>query len=169
MQKSSNLKCTRQSRNYYVGNGYQCNMHIKKSKDKLIRVSSICFSFSCSLEFKISLVNKISSSNLWCLVPKVTFSSTRSTFRGYRLHFRHAFSDNLSRKNCIYLFFSEGVVTNPEILLIYNADRNFLFLPTGTVSLAGVASYIPSFVAIFHNYISFCRLSSIFKQIISKR
>ena len=66
------------------------------------------------------------------------------------------FSDNLSRKNCIYyLFFSEGTVTDPGILLVLNAVRVFLSLPTGRVSLERAADYISSFVAIFHKFISF--------------
>ena len=44
--------------------------------------------------------------------------------------------------------------------------RVFLSLPTGTVSLERAADYISSFVAIFHKFISFCRLDSIFKQIV---
>ena len=36
-------------------------------------------------------------------------------------------------------------------------------------TLVRVASYNPSFVAIFHKYISFCKLSCIFKKIILKQ
>ena len=80
------------------------------------------------------------------------------------------FPDSLSRKNCIiFLFFSVGTVTNPAILLVINAVQIFLSLPTGTISLARAADYIPSFFAILHNYISFCRLGNIFRQIILKK
>ena len=80
------------------------------------------------------------------------------------------FSDNLSQKNSIYhLFFSEGMVTNPAILLIIDAVRIFPTLPTSTVLLERAASYISSFVANFRKFISFCRLGSIFTQIISKK
>ena len=80
------------------------------------------------------------------------------------------FPENVSRKNCIYyLFFSEGTVTSLAILEVLNAFRIFLSLPSGTATLARVAGYIPNFVAIFHKYISFCQLGSIFKQIILKQ
>ena len=80
------------------------------------------------------------------------------------------FPENVSRKNCIYyLFFSEGTVTSPAILEVLNAFRIFQSLPSGTATLARVTGYIPSFVAIFHKYISFCQLGSIFKQIILKQ
>ena len=80
------------------------------------------------------------------------------------------FPENVSRKDCIYhLFFSEGTVTNPAIFEVLNAFRIFLSLPSGTATLARVAGYIPSFVAIFHKYISFYQLGSIFKQIILKQ
>ena len=79
------------------------------------------------------------------------------------------FPENVSRKNCIYyLFFSEGTVTSPAILEVLNAFRIFQSLPSGTASLARVAGYITSFVAIFHKYISFCQLGSNFKQFILK-
>ena len=80
------------------------------------------------------------------------------------------FPENVSRKNCIYyLFFSEGKVTSLAILEVLNAFRIFLSLPSGTASLARVAGYITSFVAIFHKCISFCQLGSNFKQIILKQ
>ena len=80
------------------------------------------------------------------------------------------FPENVSRKNCIYyLFFSEGTVTSPAILGVLNAFRIFQFLPSGTASLARVAGYITSFVAICHKCISFCQLGSNFKQIILKQ
>ena len=80
------------------------------------------------------------------------------------------FPENVSRKNCIYyLFFSEGTVTSLAILEVLNAFRIFQSLPSGTATLARVTGYIPSFVAIFHKYISFCQLGSIFKQIILKQ
>ena len=80
------------------------------------------------------------------------------------------FPENVSRKNLIYyLLFSEGTVTSPAILEVLNAFRIFQSLPSGTASLARVAGYIPSFVAIFHKCISFCQLGSIFKQIILKQ
>ena len=66
------------------------------------------------------------------------------------------FPDSFSRKSCIiFLFFSVGTVTNPAILLVINAVQIFLSLPTGAVSLARAADYIPNFVATLHNYISF--------------
>ena len=80
------------------------------------------------------------------------------------------FPENVSRKNLIYyLFFSEGTVTSPAILEVLNAFRIFQPLPSGTASLARVAGYITSFVAIFHKCISFCQLGSNFKQIILKQ
>ena len=79
------------------------------------------------------------------------------------------FPENVSRKNLIYyLLFSEGTVTSPAILEVLNAFRIFQSLPSGTASLARVAGYITSFVAIFHKYISFCQLGSNFKQFILK-
>ena len=76
------------------------------------------------------------------------------------------FPENVSRKNLIYyLFFSEGTVTSPAILEVLNAFRIFQPLPSGTASLARVAGYITSFVAICHTCISFCQLGSNFKQI----
>ena len=80
------------------------------------------------------------------------------------------FPENVSRKDYIYhLFFSEGTVTNPAIFEVLNAFRIFLSLPSGTATLARVAGYIPSFVAIFHKYISFCQLDINFKQFILKQ
>ena len=80
------------------------------------------------------------------------------------------FPENVSRKNCIYyLFFSEGTVTSLAILEVLNAFRIFQSLPSGTATLARVAGYIPSFVAIFHKYISFCQLGINFKQFILKQ
>ena len=67
------------------------------------------------------------------------------------------------------MFFSEGMVTNPAILLIIDAVRIFPTLPTSTVLLERAASYISSFVANFRKFISFFRLASIFTQIISKK
>ena len=58
------------------------------------------------------------------------------------------------------------MVTNPGILLVLNAVRVFLSLPTGTVSLERAADYISCFVAIFYKFVSFCRLDSIFQQIV---
>ena len=62
----------------YLSNGNQNKIerwkNQIKSKDEWIRGSSFFFSFSCSLEFKVSLLSKIGSSNLWCLVLKLTFS-----------------------------------------------------------------------------------------------
>ena len=49
--------------------------------------------------------------------------------------------------------------------LVLTAVRIFLSLPTGAVTLSWVAENIPSFFAIFHVYILFCRLGSIYKQI----
>ena len=95
--------------------------------------------------------------------------ANRNTFQVIACTSDTLFSENLSRKNCNYnLFPSEDTVTNPAVLLVLNAVRIFLSLPTGTVSLAWVADYIPNFFAIFYKYISFCRLGSIFKQIIWK-
>ena len=65
------------------------------------------------------------------------------------------------------MFFSEGMVTNPAILLIINAVS--IFPTLGTVLLERAAGYISSFVANFRKFISFCRLGSIFTQIISKK
>ena len=80
------------------------------------------------------------------------------------------FPENVSRKNLIYyLLFSEGTVTSPAILEVLNAFRIFQSLPSGTASLARVAGYITSFVAICHKCISFCQLGSNFKQIILKQ
>ena len=63
--------------------------------------------------------------------------------------FETLFSDNLSQKNFIYhLFFSEGMVTNPAILLVINAVRVFPSLPTGTVPLERDA-LLPIFVNSF--------------------
>ena len=53
--------------------------------------------------------------------------------------------------------------------MVLNAVQIFLSLPSVTATLVQVASYNPSFVAIFHKYISFCKLSSIFKKIILKQ
>ena len=93
--------------------------------------------------------------------------ATSNTFQVIAYTSDTLFSDNLCQKNCIYyLFFSEGTVTDPGILLALNAVRVFLPLPTGTVPLERTADYISSFVAIFHKFISFCRLDSIFKQIV---
>ena len=113
---------------------------------------------------------------LWDL-PEILRSSLTMIWKLIAIPFRviactsdTLFSENLSRKNCNYnLFPSEDTVTNPAVLLVLNAVRIFLSLPTGTVSLARVADYIPNFVAIFYKFISFCRLGSIFKQIIWKQ
>ena len=171
--KSKTLKCTRQSQKIIWVTIINRDIKIK---DKLIRVSS------CSLEFKVSLAIKIGCSNPWCLLFKVTFprfpwipevksnhdlKATSNTFQVIAYTSDTLFSDNLSQKNCIYyFFFSEGTVTDPGILLVLNAVRVFLSLPTGTVPLERTADYICSFVAIFHKFISFCRLDSIFKQIV---
>ena len=56
-KKSKNLKCTRQSQKIIWVTVINTDI---KSKDKLISVSSFFFSFSYSLEFKVSLLNKIS-------------------------------------------------------------------------------------------------------------
>ena len=61
-------------------------------------------------------------------------------------------------------FFLEGTVTHPAIWLVLSAVRIFLSLSTGAATLSWVAEYIPTFVAIFHKYISFSRLGSIFKK-----
>ena len=58
------------------------------------------------------------------------------------------------------MFFPEGMVTNPAILFAPNVVRIFLSLPTGRLH---------PFVVIFHEYISFRRLGSIFKKIILKQ
>lgn len=171
--KSKTLKCRRQPQKIIWGTIIIRDIKIK---DKLIRVSS------CSLEFKVSLAIKIGCSNPWCLLLKVTFPrfpwipevksnhdlrATSNTFQAIAYTSDTLFSDNLSRKNCIYyLFFSEGTVTDPGILLVLNAVRVFLSLPTGRVSLERAADCISSFIAIFHKCISFCRLDSIFKQIV---
>ena len=50
------------------------------------------------------------------------------------------FHDNLSRKNYnFYLFFFEGALVNPAILLVLKAAWIFLSLPTGTATLTRVA------------------------------
>ena len=61
------------------------------------------------------------------------------------------------------MFFSEGMVTNPVILLVINAVPIFPSLP-----IYG-ADWASRFVANFRKFISFCRLDSIFKQIIWKQ
>ena len=171
--KSKTLKCTRQSQKIIWVTIINRDIKIK---DKLIRVSS------CSLEFKVSLAIKLGCSNPWCLLLKVTFprfpwipevksnhdlKATSNTSQVIAYTSDTLFSDSLSQKNCIYhLFFSEGMVTNPGILLVLNAVRVFLSLPTGTVSLERAADYISCFVAIFYKFVSFCRLDSIFKQIV---
>ena len=68
-----------------------------------------------------------------------------------------------SVKKYIY-FFLEGTVTNPAIWLVLYPVSIFLSLPTGQGNVSWIAEYIPNFVAIFHKYISFFRLGSIFKQ-----
>ena len=174
----------------YLSNGNQNKVkrwkNQIKSKDELIRGSSFFFSFSCSLEFKVSLLNKIGSSNLWCLVLKLTFSLLSLKSWGQVLPWPKRYPQYLSglslalptrffptaflERTVLYFWFlSVGTVTNPAILLVINAVQIFLSLPTGTVSLARAADYIPNFVAILHNYISFCRLGNIFRQIISKK
>ena len=93
--------------------------------------------------------------------------ATSNTFQVIAYTSDTLFSDYLSQKNCIYyLFFSEGTVTDPGVLLVLNAVRVFLSLPTDTVSPERAADFISSFVAIFYRFISFCRLDSIFKQIV---
>ena len=109
--------------------------------------------------------------------PEILRSILDRTWKLPTIHFglsfallKRFFSDNLSQKNSIYhLFFSEGMVTNPAILLIIDAVRIFPTLPTSTVLLERAAGYISSFVANFRKFISFCRLGSIFTQIISKK
>ena len=59
-------------------------------------------------------------------------------------------------------------ITNP-ILLVLNAVRIFLSLPTGTVLLERVTDFIPNFVVNLHKYISFCRLGITFQQIVLKQ
>ena len=54
----------------------------------------------------------------------------------------------------------EGTVTNPAIWLAPSVVRIFLTLPT--VKVSWVPDFIPTFVAIFHKYISFYRLGSFF-------
>ena len=61
-----------------------------------------------------------------------------------------------------YFFLKEGTVTNPVIWLVLYPVSIFLSLPTGLGN--AFVKYIPNFVAIFHKYISFFRLGSIFKQ-----
>ena len=109
--------------------------------------------------------------------PEILRSILDRTWKLPTIHFglsfallKRFFSDNLSQKNSIYhLFFSEGMVTNPAILLIIDAVRIFPTLPTSTVLLERAAGNISSFVANFRKFISFCRLGSIFTQIISKK
>ena len=171
--KSKTLKCTRQSQKIIWVTIINRDI---KFKDKLIRISS------CSLEFKASLAIKLGCLNPWCLLLKVTFprcpwipevksnldlKATSNTSQVIAYTSDTLFSDNLSQKNCICNFlFSEGTVTNPGILLVLNAVRVFLSLPTGTVSLERAADYISCFVTIFYKFIWFCRLHSIFKRIV---
>ena len=174
--KSKTLKCTQQSQKIIWVTIINRDIKIK---DKLIRVSS------CSLEFKVSLAIKLGCSNPWCLLLKVTFprfpwipevksnhdlKATSNTSQIITYTPDTLFSDNHSQKNSIYhLFFSGGTVTCPGILLVLNAVRVFLPLPTGTVSLERAADYISCFVAIFYKFISFCRLESIFEQIVLEK
>lgn len=66
-------------------------------------------------------------------------------------------------------FSSEDTVTNSAIWLALSAVRILLPLLLGTVTLSWVARKIPIFVAFFHKYIFFCRLSSILKRSIFKQ
>ena len=63
-----------------------------------------------------------------------------------------------------HLFFLEGTVTNPAICWFFTRSVFSYLCPRATVTLSWVAEYIPTFVAIFHKYISFSRLDSIFKE-----
>ena len=70
--------------------------------------------------------------------------------------------DNWKEKLTAFIFhFLEGTVQSDWFF----TRSVFSYLcPRATVTLSWVAEYIPTFVAIFHKYISFCRLGSIFKQ-----
>ena len=61
------------------------------------------------------------------------------------------------------------LVLKKTLLLIIDAVRIFPTLPTSTVLLERAAGFIFSFVADFRKFISFCRLGSIFTQIIAKK
>ena len=76
------------------------------------------------------------------------------------------FHDNLSRKNCnFYLFFIEGALVNPAILLVLNAAWIFLSLPTGTATLTFKTTCIHSLTLVntlcnlYHGKIPLVRLS----------
>ena len=58
-----------------------------------------------------------------------------------------------------FLFFFRG----QSDWLSMRSEFSYLF-PQATVALSWVAEYIPTFVTIFHKYISFFRLGSNFKQ-----
>ena len=89
---------------------------------------------------------------LWDL-PEILRSSLTMIWKLIAIPFRviactsdTLFSENLSRKNCNYnLFPSEDTVTNPEVLLVLNAVRIFLSLPTPTTSLTSLPFFINTF------------------------
>ena len=71
---------------------------------------------------------------------KADLKATRNTIMGYRLNFRYVFERNCN----FYLFFLEGKVANPAILVVLNAARIFLSLLT-TTSLASLLKFINIF------------------------
>ena len=160
--KSKTLKCTRQSQKIIWVTIINRDIKIK---DKLIRVSS------CSLEFKVSLAIKLGCSNPWCLLLKVTFprfpwipevkpnldlKATSNTSQVNAHTSDTLFSDSLSQKNCIYhLFFSEGTVTSPGILLVLNAVRVFYLCPRAGYRLSEPPITSLALLPFFINLFSF--------------
>ena len=57
----------------------------------------------------------------------------------------------LSSEIFVFIFFSEGTITNPEIWLVLSTVRLFLSLPAGRVTFQWVAEYIPPSSPIFIN------------------
>ena len=73
-----------------------------------------------------------------------------------------AFQETINRNS---LFVPQCRLFNKLVNFFLFARSVFSYLcPRATVTVALVAEYIPTFIAIFHKYISFFRLGSNFKQ-----
>ena len=64
----------------------------------------------------------------------------------------------------VHFFFLEGTVKILQSDWFFTRSVFFYLSPRATVTLSWVVEYIPTFVAIFHKYILFFRLGSIFKR-----